>query len=136
MTLSGVHRGYRAIFAIGWFLGIAPAVAASKGMCVILHGLHHRNIRPWELFEDNNEELGSDDFDSFGNVNSYEEKPWVVKYEKRSLLRKVFDREVWIQEPALRKIQDTIFIQSVLAALLVSGVLTVIFVCVPGGNFF
>jgi hypothetical protein len=136
LTLSSVPRGYRALFAIGWFIGIAPAVAASKGMCVILHGFHHRIVRPWELFEDDGEELSTDSFDAFGSVNSYEDQPWLVKYEKRNVLRKVFDREVWIQDPGLRQIQDTIFVQSVLSGLLLSGVLTAIFVCVPGGYFF
>ena len=56
--------------------------------------------------------------------------------EKRNIVRKVFDREVWIQEPALRQIQDTIFIQAILASVLMGGVITAIFVAVPGGHFF
>ncbi|KAK6064083.1 hypothetical protein SCUP515_11990 [Seiridium cupressi] len=136
LTLSSAPRGYRALFALAWFSGIAPAVAASKGMCVILHGFHHRIIRPWELFEDNDEELSTRSFDNFGGANSYEEAPWVVKYKRRSMLRKVFDREVWIKEPALRQIQNTIFVQSVLSGLVLSGVLTAVFVSVPGGHFY
>ncbi|KAK6087862.1 hypothetical protein SCUP234_01501 [Seiridium cupressi] len=137
LTLSGISRGYRALFAIGWVIGIATLIAGYKGMCVVLHGLHHRHIRPWELFVDDYGEDGfKHSFDSFGSVNSYEEEPWVVKYEKRNVVRKVFDREVWIQEPALRQIQDTIFVQSMLSALLVSAVMTAILVAVPGGRFF
>lgn len=137
LTHSGYSRGYRALFAIGWVLGIATLIAGYKGMCVVLHGLHHRHIRPWELFvDDDGEDEHNHSFESFGSSNSYEDEPWIVKYEKRNVVRKIFDREVWIQEPALRQIQDTIFVQSILCALLLSGVLTAIFVAVPGGNFF
>ncbi|KAJ3543065.1 hypothetical protein NM208_g3771 [Fusarium decemcellulare] len=138
LALSGAGRGYRALTAIVFVLGISTLVAAYKGMCVVLHGMHHRHVRPWELFVDseNVDEQDNRSFDSFGSCNSYEEEPWVVKYEKRNVVRKVFDREVWIQEPALRQIQDTIFIQAMLAALLMGGILTAIFVAVPAGDYF
>jgi hypothetical protein len=140
LTLSRAPRGYRAIPAAGFVLGVATLVAAWKGMCVVLHGLHHRHVRPWELFETDGEgdaaAAAKASFESFGSTNSYEEEPWVVRYQKRNVVRKVFDREVWIQEPALRQVQDTIFVQSLLASLLAAGVLSAIFVCLPGGNFF
>ncbi|KAI1140667.1 hypothetical protein F5Y05DRAFT_410515 [Hypoxylon sp. FL0543] len=148
LTLSRAGRGWRALFAIGWVVGIATLIAAYKGMCVVLHGLHHRHVRPWELFdcpspsptESELEEQGrgskGNSFDSFGSSNSYEDEPWVVRYERRGIVRKIFDREVWIQEPALRQIQDVIFVQSMLAAVLGAGVLTAVFVAVPAGKFF
>ncbi|KAI0468853.1 hypothetical protein F4859DRAFT_524019 [Xylaria cf. heliscus] len=143
LTLSGAGRGWRALFAILWAIGIATLITAIKGMCVVLHGLHHRHVRPWELFiSDDNEAStttlgeGKRSFDSFGSCNSYEDEPWVVRYRRRCVLRKIFDREVWIQEPALRQIQDTIFLQSVLAALLGAAVLTAVFVAVPAGGLF
>lgn len=115
--------------------------------CVVLHGLHHRHVRPWELFVSDipgegdstssiKEEKSSSSFDSFGSSNSYEDEPWVIKYHKRNVIRKIFDREVWIEEPALRQIQDTIFVQSLLFALLCSGVLVAVFVAVPGAGLF
>jgi hypothetical protein len=143
LTLSRAPRGYRALAAVGWVIGFATLIAAWKGMCVVLHGLHHRHVRPWELFEpdynDADSEMGKPgkkSFESFGSSNSYEEEPWVVKYDKRNIVRKIFDREVWVQEPALRQIQDTIFVQSMLGGLLLSGVLVGVFVGVPGGGFF
>ncbi|XDG07398.1 hypothetical protein ABKA04_007013 [Annulohypoxylon sp. FPYF3050] len=161
LTLSNASRGWRALFAIGWVLGIATLIAASKGMCVVLHGLHHRHVRPWELFEspssspapfsistdlsttfdeseleDQGKGRQGNSSDSFGSSNSYEDEPWVVRYERRNVVRKVFDREVWIREPALRQIQDVIFVQSMLAALLGAGVFTAVFVSVPGGKFY
>lgn len=138
LALSKAGRGYRAVAAIALVLGISTLVAAYKGMCVVLHGMHHRHVRPWELFVDSERSFNMDkrSFESFGSSNSYEDEPWVVKYEKRNVVRKVFDREVWIQEPALRQIQDTIFIQALLASVIFGGVLTAIFVAVPGGGLF
>lgn len=142
LCLSSVPRGYRAIPAIGMVLGISTQVAALKGMCIVLHGFRHMHVRPWELFEGEEVELRNekgnsfDSYSSFGSSNSYEDEPWVVKYQKRNLVRKVFDREVWVQEPALRNIQDTIFVQAMIVALLGTGILTAIFVCVPAGRFF
>jgi hypothetical protein len=111
-------------------------------MCVVLHGLHHRHVRPWELFdvdsgeeeEDGRKSSEGGRFDPFGCGNGYEDEPWVVRYQKRNLVRKVFDREVWILEPALRRIQDTIFVQSLLGAVVLAGVLAGVFVCVPSGG--
>lgn len=142
LTLSSRARGWRALAAVGWVLGTATLVAAWKGMCVVLHGMHHRHVRPWELFLGEGEEMeeaaagGKGSFESFGSGNSYEEEPWVVKYERRNVVRKVFDREVWIREPALRQIQDTIFVQSLLCGAVVGGVLVAVFVAVPGGGYF
>lgn len=162
ITLSRAPRGYRALAAVGWTGGFATLIAARKGMCIVLHGLHHRHVRPWELFEpDFNDEAANSDsdsekgvvnnsnnrkkaaaaageksFESFGTSNSYEEEPWVVRYDKRSVIRKVFDREVWVQEAALRQIQDTIFVQSVLGGLLLAGVMVGVFIGVPSGGFF
>jgi hypothetical protein len=144
ITLSKVGRGWRALGAILLVIGTATLIAAYKGMCVVLHGMHHRHLRPWELFTDGeNGKEGSDgnsynmreSVDTVQSSNSYEDAPWVVKYEKRNIVRKIFDREVWIQEPALRQIQDMIFIQSLLCALLAAGIITAIFVAVPKGGF-
>lgn len=138
LTMSKLGRGYRALAAIAWVLGISTLIAAYKGMCVVLHGMHHRHVRPWELFvpDDETDTQGKKSLESFGSNNSYEDEPWIVKYEKRNVVRKVFDRELWIQEPALRQIQDTIFVQALLASLLGGAVLTGIFVAVPGGHYF
>ncbi|KAL7620975.1 hypothetical protein AAE478_008286 [Parahypoxylon ruwenzoriense] len=157
LTLSSAGRGWRAFFALGWMTGIATLNAACKGMCVVLHGLHHRHVRPWELFDDNFNFAANNanTSDSKENVleegrrsqefnfdvlressNSYGNEPWVVRYERRSTIRKIFDREVWIQEPALRRIQDVIVLQSLLVALLGAGVLTAVFVAVPAGKLF
>jgi hypothetical protein len=138
ITLSHAGRGWRVLASIGWVIGVATLMAGWKGMCVVLHGMHHRHLRPWELFEDGKSEveMKKTSFDSFGTENSYEDSPWVVKYEKRNIIRKIFDREVWVEEPALRQIQDTIFLQSILSGLISAAIFSAIFVAVPNGNFY
>ena len=74
--------------------------------------------------------------DSMSSSNSYEDAPWVAKYEKRNLIRKVFDREVWIKEPALRQIQDTIFLQAIGSAFLITAIAVGVFVAFPKGRFY
>ena len=103
--------------------------------------MHHRHLRPWELFVNDDEtasnfDLKKDSFDSFGSTNSFEDEPWIAKYEKRNYIRRIFDREVWIQEPALRQIQDTIFLQAVLTAVVISAVVAGVFVALPKGHYF
>ena len=143
LTLSTASRAWRAMSLIGFFIGVSTLIAAWKGMCVVLHGMHHRHLRPWELFTSEDEPKGYDaklesidTFGSFGSSNSWEDEPWVAKYEKRNVVRKIFDREVWIQEPALRQIQDTIFLQAILAALVISAIAGGIFCAIPKGNYF
>lgn len=103
--------------------------------------MHHRHLRPWELFAEADDsstsfDMGKGSFDTFDSSKSYEDEPWVAKYERRNVIRKVFDREVWIQEPALRQIQDTIFIQAILGALLITAISVGIFCAVPKGNYY
>ena len=102
--------------------------------------MHRRHLRPWELFIEDDEvssyELKKISLDTVFTSNSYEDEPWVVKYDKRNIIRKIFDREIWIQEPSLRQIQDTIFIQAVISAFIVTAILTGIFVAIPHANMF
>lgn len=143
LNLSSAGRAWRVMSLIGFFIGISTLIAAWKGMCVVLHGMHHRHLRPWELFASDDEpenydtKLESmDTLGSHGSSNSWEDEPWVAKYEKRNVIRKIFDREVWIQEPALRQIQDTIFIQAILGAFVMSAVAVGVFCAIPKGNYF
>lgn len=103
--------------------------------------MHHRHLRPWELFADDDESAGNVElkksFDSMGSsTNSYEDEPWVARYDQRNIIRKIFDRQVWIQEPALRQVQDTIFLQALGGALIITAITVGIFVAVPKGRFY
>lgn len=141
ITLSSAHRAWRVLPFVAWFIGIATLIAAWKGMCVVLHGLHHEHLRPWELFEDDvedalDEKKLSRDSLSSSSTNSWEDEPWVPRYEKRNIIRKIFDKERWVQEPALRQIQDTIFLQAILGSFVLSCVFVAIFCAVPAGNLY
>jgi hypothetical protein len=52
ITLGRGARGWRALGAFGWLIGGMAVFAGTKGMCVLLHGRHRRNVRPWELWTD------------------------------------------------------------------------------------
>ena len=141
ITLSSASRAWRVLPFLGWFIGIATLIAAWKGMCVVLHGMHHRHLRPWELFADDPDEVLNEKFMSQESLTSnssksFEDEPWVARYKKRNVIRKIFDREIWIEEPALRQIQDTIFLQALLGAFLMSAVVVGIFCAVPRGNLY
>ncbi|KAI9761590.1 MAG: hypothetical protein M1840_001771 [Geoglossum simile] len=139
LTISHVGPGWRAFAAVLWFLGTATLFAAWKGMCIVLHGLHRRQVPPWELFTEDKEsayELRKTSSDSMSSTNSFGNEPWVPRYGSRSLIRRIFDSEVWIQEPALRQIQDIIFAQSLVLGFVAASLLTVIFVVIPSGNKF
>ncbi|KAK0910412.1 hypothetical protein LTR91_017161 [Friedmanniomyces endolithicus] len=141
LTLSHASRPWRILPFLAWFIGIATLIAAWKGMCVVLHGLHHRHVRPWELFSDEPAEYGNEKWISqetltSQSTNSFEDEPWVPKYQKRNVIRKILDRQIWIEEPALRQIQDTIFLQAILAGFVLSCVVVGIFCAVPRGNYY
>ncbi|KAF7846007.1 hypothetical protein BT93_L5613 [Corymbia citriodora subsp. variegata] len=142
ITLSHANRGWRVLPLILYIIGISTQIAAWKGMCVVLHGMHHRHLRPWELFADDDDASQSElrDFSQetlvSTSTNSYEDEPWVARYERRNVIRKIFDREVWIQEPCLRQIQDTIFVQSLIGAVIIGCIIVGIFCAVPRGALF
>lgn len=48
MTLSHLNRWYRIFAMIPWLIGFATIVASYKGLCIIMHHNHKRNLRPWE----------------------------------------------------------------------------------------
>ena len=161
ITLSWAGRGWRVLPLILLVLGFSTLIAAWKGMCVVrpppptpllcanapqvLHGLHHQHVRPWELFDEDEEaeekageaspkQSFSMESLTSNSSNSFEDEPWVRKYSRRNVVRKIFDRETWIEEPALRQIQDTIFVQSLIAATLMGAVVVAVFVAVPHGK--
>ena len=106
----GVGRGWRAFSLPLFLIGAATSAAACYGMCVVLHGLHHRQLQPWELFRD--EETGA----------------YALDKERKF---RIFDKEVWVEEPALRQLQDRIFFQALAVAGLFTLVMAIIFMSVP-----
>ncbi|KFX94763.1 hypothetical protein V490_04202 [Pseudogymnoascus sp. VKM F-3557] len=145
LTLSSASRGYRILAAIPWVVGGATFGAAREGMCVCLHAMRARQVRPWELFGDNEAdvEMGKAELDGISVSTSglsvmmgAGEAPWVGRYKKRGLLRRIFERQVRVVDPALREVQNTLFVQALLVAVLGTAVATGVFVALPRGNFF
>jgi hypothetical protein len=106
--------------------GVATLVAAYKGLCLILHTKHTRSVRPWEQFGDDVPSVtdGDDEatiaekrretrasLNTFGPTNSFSQESWVGKYKGKPLLRKIFDKKTWVQDEAVRVLQDKIVLQ-------------------------
>src|SRR5271154_3565847 len=125
LTLSHISRWYRIFASLFWFIGFSTIIAAYKGLCLILHTAHSRSLRPWELADDisiqsqterprrdsnastascrgmelKDEEaslrLDRTSMNTFGPKNEWERERWERAYERRSLVRKVFEKNVW-----------------------------------------
>jgi hypothetical protein len=68
LILSKASRWYRIFAAPVWFIGFSTMVAAYKGLCVILHKSHARNLRPWE--QDLDSEMGESRRNSFSSTEN------------------------------------------------------------------
>ena len=159
LTLSHASRWWRLFVFPLFFVGFAIGVAAYKGLCVIIHTGHRRALRPWEEFNEKvsltgfdggpaeEANLSTDDMfsmtsrrrkdvslDAFGTSNSYSHESWVEKYEQKPLFRKIFTKSVWVQEQAMRLLQDKIVRQSHAWALIISVLLTALVVVLPPAN--
>lgn len=177
LATSHVSRWYRIFAAIFWFIGFSTIIAAYKGLCLILHLGHSRNLRPWELSQDisvhsleqqrrnsrtdstNGDQIQlaerivtssdrdlKDDRESlslerssmntFGSKNDLERERWAETYEKRSLIRKIFEKSVRTQDETLQVLQDRIVLGANIWGLVVTLPLTVLFVALPQWSYF
>jgi hypothetical protein len=171
LTLSKVSRWWRIFAGLQWFLGITTLVAAYKGLCIIMHSTHARNLRPWEqLYDVEITEEGRNSFSStaqrriqmasrigdydesttkedgssfcspsmqsFGPKNSFDDELWIEHYNKKPLIRKVFDKTTWTQDETLRILQDRIVLGAICWSLTFTIPLTAVFVALPKGNFY
>lgn len=69
--------------------------------------------------------------DTFGTSNSYGHELWVDRYRKQSLWKKIFAKQIWVQDQTVRLIQDRIVLQSHMWSLIFSVPLTALFVALP-----
>ena len=153
LTLSKWSRWWRIFAAIEWWFGITNIIAASQGLCVLLHRLHTRQYHEWETLNDDEEQLFKDpDQDSvqyestksklpvrmevFGPSNQFSGEPWVNSYDRKSWFRKLFEKRVGVQEEGLKAIQNRMIRQAEAWALLITIVLVVIFVAIPKGDLY
>lgn len=141
LCLSGRARPWRLLSAIPMLIGITTLILGVRGLCVVLNVFHHCHMQPWELFVEEPDsastyDLKHNSFDSFGSANSFEDEPWVSKYEKLNVLRRVFSREERVNEPALRLLHETMLLQALLGALGGTLLLEAVLLAVPAGNLF
>lgn len=159
LTLSSQSRYWRIFAALEWWFGITNLIAAYRGLCVLLHRLHTRNIRPWESADgDHRSRHPQDDEEAslgdktlkyedttsnwpvkmevFGAANNYSGEPWVEKEEQKSLWKRISDRKVTVQPGGLSIIQNRIIRQAECWALIITIPLTVGFVALPKGNLY
>ncbi|KAL8849929.1 MAG: hypothetical protein Q9221_005108 [Calogaya cf. arnoldii] len=157
LILSHASRWWRLFCFPLFLLGFSVGVAAYKGLCLVIHTGHSRNLRPWEQFgesesldsfdTDHEAGLSTDDvysmsnrsgggkrgrsMDTFGTGNSFDHEPWVDRYENKPFLQRVYPKNVWTQDETIRVLQDRIVWQSHLWSLLASVPLTVAIIAVP-----
>jgi hypothetical protein len=74
--------------------------------------------------------------DTFGSSNSVEDQPWYESYQKKPIMKKVFENNTWVMEESIRLIQDKIILQSQVWGVSLTILITIFFTALPKGNFF
>jgi hypothetical protein len=75
-------------------------------------------------------------FDTFGTANAYGDEPWLQRYEKKPITRKIFETSVWVQDDTLRLVQDKIILGAQVWAIIGTTLITVFFTALPKGNLY
>lgn len=156
LTLSRASRYWRILAALEWWFGITNIIAASQGLCILLHQMHTRQFHPWEHQELSGEddqavskdiEAGFVEYESikprwpvkmevFGPANDYSGEAWVRLESRKAWYWKIFERRIPVQEPGLRNMQDRMTRQAEAWALIVTIPLTAGFVALPKGKYY
>ncbi|KAL9128158.1 MAG: hypothetical protein Q9217_003101 [Psora testacea] len=159
LTLSRASRYWRIFAALEWWLGITNIIAASQGLCILLHRLHTRQYHAWErssssMDDDDDDEAilkGGDvsnisyestrsqwplKMEVFGPANNYSGEAWVSSYARKPWYRKLFEKRIKVQESGLSSIQNRMIRQAEAWALVITVPLTVALVAIPNANLF
>lgn len=75
-------------------------------------------------------------FDTFGSANTFNDEPWVERYEKRAVIKKVFEKNTWVMDDSIRLIQDKIILQSQAWGMFATTLTIIVFTALPKGNFY
>ncbi|KUJ18357.1 uncharacterized protein LY89DRAFT_46694 [Mollisia scopiformis] len=86
--------------------------------------------------DDSSSSFRPSSFQFFGPKNSFDDASWVEKYQRKPLVRKVFDQQTWTQDETLRILQDKIVLGANLWAIILTVIFTIVFVALPKGNFY
>lgn len=105
--------------------------------------VHRRQLHPWEFFTDLDDfetsgksQITSEAFSVLDEYNSYEDAPWIPNYEQRSILQRIFDPDVKIEDPELRRLHTFLLVRSLVLAAIISAIVIGDLVAMPKGNFF
>lgn len=74
--------------------------------------------------------------EAFGTANSYGHEIWVEKYQAKMMVRKIFDKTVWVENENIRIMQDKVALQALIWSIIATVPLTILFTAVPAGKFF
>ena len=160
LTLSHANRFYRLFATPLWWFGITNLILSSRGLCLILHRMHHRQRHAWEtkvapLADD--EEMLKADFSTvmgqggaisyestrpswpvkmevFGPSNNYSGEGWVRGHESKSWWRKLFEHRVRIQDEGLSRVQNMMIRQAEVWAAVMTLPLLILFLALPNAN--
>ncbi|KAI5809996.1 hypothetical protein DFH27DRAFT_537366 [Peziza echinospora] len=140
MAASTRGRPWRLFAVFIWFFGVAVLVAAWSGVCIMLLPFRNRHLQPWELWDQVDiEGTRAENIDKAMELlveypNSYEDRPWQAAQEKKGFLRKLFDKEVIIQDPDLRKLHYERMCRAFLWAGIFSTVMGGLALALPIGD--
>ena len=156
LILSRASRYWRIFAALEWWFGITNIIAASQGLCVLLHRMHTRQYHAWETKDYGmsdeeamlrNESAYNVSYESvrsqwpvkmevFGAANNYSGEAWVSAYAKKPWYKKLFEKRIKVHETGLSSIQNRMIRQAEAWALIITIPLTVAFVAIPNANLF
>ena len=156
LVFSSAARWWRIFAALEWWFGITNFIAASQGLCILLHRMHTRQYHAWETkdYTANDDEAmlkGLDinfvNYEStrskwpvkmevFGPANNYGGEPWVNHYAQKPWYKRLFEKRVQVHETGLKKIQNRMIRQAEAWALIITIPLTIGFVAMPQGDLY
>ncbi len=58
------------------------------------------------------------------------------KYQAKMMVRKIFDKSIWVENESIRIMQDKVALQALIWSIIVTVPLTVLFTAVPAGKYF
>ncbi len=157
-TLSSASRWWHLFAALPWWFGITNLIAAYKGLCILLHWRGTRNVRPWEVGDDedgltliradtlsfsgstvpytNMKSRWPVKMEVFGTPNDSLKEYWMGKWQKKPLWRKIFDKKTKVHEQGLALIQNKIVRQAEAWALIITIPFTAGFAALPKGQLY
>lgn len=100
-----------------WIIGFSFLFAGWRGSCFLLLLFSRRQELPWERLEDNS------------STNSNGSGRWIlVKFAKKLM---IFERKIRVKDQGLRDLQQKIVVQSMVASIIATTVVEVIFLALP-----